>query len=98
VARAATIWFSLPGGQKLFGQGDASDQLFFLRTGRLGPITTDLTPNALAQLMGAPEAVLIGERRAAPHRRVQAGREQRRSARRADAQFVDEVGSERRPQ
>jgi NTE family protein len=35
-AREATIWFSLPGGQKLFGQGDASDQLFFLRTGRLG--------------------------------------------------------------
>lgn len=34
----------------------------FLRTGRLGPISTDLGPNALAQVMGAPEAVLIGER------------------------------------
>jgi NTE family protein len=30
------IWFSLPGGSKLFGQGDASDQLFVVRTGRLG--------------------------------------------------------------
>jgi NTE family protein len=35
-ARAETIWFSVPGGQKLFGQGDASDQLFVVRTGRLG--------------------------------------------------------------
>ena len=40
-AREATIWFSLPGGQKLFGQGDASDQLFFLRTGRLGAFRRD---------------------------------------------------------
>jgi NTE family protein len=31
-----TIWFSLPGGHKLFGQGDSSDQLFVVRTGRLG--------------------------------------------------------------
>ena len=35
-ARDETIWFSLPGGQKLFGQGDASNQLFVVRTGRLG--------------------------------------------------------------
>ncbi len=35
-AREETIWFSLPGGQKLFGQGDPSDQLFVVRTGRLG--------------------------------------------------------------
>ena len=35
-ARAATQWFSLPGGQKLFGHGDPSDQLFFVRAGRLG--------------------------------------------------------------
>ena len=35
-ARAETIWFSLPGGSKLFGQGDPSDQLFIVRTGRLG--------------------------------------------------------------
>jgi len=35
-AREETIWFSLPGGSKLFGQGDASDQLFVVRTGRLG--------------------------------------------------------------
>lgn len=34
--QAETIWFSVPGGQKLFGQGDASDQLFVVRTGRLG--------------------------------------------------------------
>jgi NTE family protein len=35
-AREETIWFSVPGGQKLFGQGDPSDQLFVVRTGRLG--------------------------------------------------------------
>lgn len=35
-AHAETIWFSLPGGQKLFGHGDPSDQLFFVRAGRLG--------------------------------------------------------------
>jgi NTE family protein len=35
-ARAETIWFSLPGGSKLFGQGDASDMLYVVRTGRLG--------------------------------------------------------------
>lgn len=35
-ARDQTIWFSLPGGSKLFGQGDPSDQLYFVRTGRLG--------------------------------------------------------------
>ena len=34
--QAETIWFSVPGGQKLFSQGDASDQLFVVRTGRLG--------------------------------------------------------------
>jgi NTE family protein len=35
-ARDQTIWFSLPGGSRLFGQGDPSDQLYFVRTGRLG--------------------------------------------------------------
>jgi len=35
-ARDATIWFSVPGGSKLFGQGDPSDQLYVVRTGRLG--------------------------------------------------------------
>ncbi len=35
-AREETIWFSVPGGSKLFGQGDPSDQLFVVRTGRLG--------------------------------------------------------------
>lgn len=35
-ARDATSWFSLPGGHKLFGQGDSSDQLYVVRTGRLG--------------------------------------------------------------
>ncbi|RAK51029.1 patatin-like phospholipase family protein [Phenylobacterium deserti] len=29
-------WFSLPGGQLLFRAGEAADQLFVLRTGRLG--------------------------------------------------------------
>lgn len=31
-------WFSLPGGQTLCEAGDKADQLFFLRTGRLGAI------------------------------------------------------------
>jgi NTE family protein len=30
------MWFSLPGGQTLFEAGDRSEQLFFLRAGRLG--------------------------------------------------------------
>jgi len=34
--QAETIWFSVPGGQKLFGQGDPSDELYIVRTGRLG--------------------------------------------------------------
>ena len=35
-AQGEAVWFSLPGGQKLYSAGDASDQLYFLRTGRLG--------------------------------------------------------------
>lgn len=34
--RDETKWFSVPGGSKLFGQGDASDDLYVVRTGRLG--------------------------------------------------------------
>jgi NTE family protein len=34
--QASTVWFSLPGGQKLFAAGEAADQFFFLRSGRLG--------------------------------------------------------------
>lgn len=30
------VWFSLPGGQTLFEAGDRSEQLFFVRAGRLG--------------------------------------------------------------
>ncbi len=30
------VWFSLPGGQTLYAAGDPSDQLYFLRAGRLG--------------------------------------------------------------
>jgi NTE family protein len=32
----AATWFSLPGGSHLFSAGEAADQLFFLRAGRLG--------------------------------------------------------------
>ena len=32
----AAAWFSLPGGATLFEPGEAADQLFFLKTGRLG--------------------------------------------------------------
>ena len=34
--QAESAWFSLPGGQSLFAAGDRSDQLYFLRAGRLG--------------------------------------------------------------
>lgn len=34
--REAAIWFSLPGGQKLYAAGDPADRLYILRTGRLG--------------------------------------------------------------
>jgi NTE family protein len=30
------VWFSLPGGQKLYAAGEPADQLYFLRAGRLG--------------------------------------------------------------
>lgn len=36
-----TSWFSLPGGQKLYSAGDPADQLYFLRTGRLGAFRRD---------------------------------------------------------
>jgi NTE family protein len=32
----AAAWFSLPGGATLFEPGEAADQLYFLKTGRLG--------------------------------------------------------------
>ncbi len=35
-ARDEALWFSLPGGQKLFSAGDSADHLYLLRTGRLG--------------------------------------------------------------
>jgi len=37
----AAAWFSLPGGATLFEPGDAADQLFFLKTGRLGAFRRD---------------------------------------------------------
>ena len=37
----AAAWFSLPGGATLFEPGDAADQLFFLKPGRLGAFRRD---------------------------------------------------------
>ncbi len=34
--QAEAVWFSLPGGATLFAAGDTSDQLYFVRAGRLG--------------------------------------------------------------
>ena len=34
--QADVAWLSLPGGQRLFAAGDPADQLYLLRTGRLG--------------------------------------------------------------
>jgi NTE family protein len=39
--QAEIAWFSLPGGQKLYAPGDAADQLYLLRTGRLGVFRRD---------------------------------------------------------
>lgn len=35
-AQGEATWFSLPGGETLYSAGDPADQLYFLRTGRLG--------------------------------------------------------------
>ncbi|MFL5295448.1 MAG: patatin-like phospholipase family protein [Phenylobacterium sp.] len=43
-------WFSLPGGQTLFSAGDRSDQLYFVRAGRLGAIRRE--PGHEAQFLG----------------------------------------------
>lgn len=40
-AREETVWFSLPGGSRLFSQGDASNTLYVVRTGRLGAFRHD---------------------------------------------------------
>jgi NTE family protein len=40
-AQGEATWFSLPGGQKLYSAGDPADQLYFLRTGRLGAFRRD---------------------------------------------------------
>jgi NTE family protein len=63
------VWFSLPGGQTLFSAGDRSDQLFFVRAGRLGAFRREQGQEA--QFLGvirpgepAGEMSLIAE---APH-------------------------------
>jgi NTE family protein len=37
-----STWFSLPGGQTLFAAGDPSEQLYFVRAGRLGAFRREL--------------------------------------------------------
>ena len=63
------VWFSLPGGATLFAAGDISDQLYFLRAGRLGAFRRE--PGHETQFLGvirpgepAGEMSLIAE---APH-------------------------------
>lgn len=63
------VWFSLPGGATLFAAGDPSDQLYFLRAGRLGAFRRE--PGHETQFLGvirpgepAGEMSLIAE---APH-------------------------------
>ena len=64
-----SVWFSLPGGATLFAAGDPSDQLYFLRAGRLGAFRRE--PGHEPQFLGvirpgepAGEMSLIAE---APH-------------------------------
>ncbi|MDB5418050.1 MAG: hypothetical protein JWP50_1469 [Phenylobacterium sp.] len=49
-AQGEATWFSLPGGQTLYNAGDPSDQLFFLRTGRLGAFRRE--PGQEPQFLG----------------------------------------------
>src|SRR3546814_18065744 len=63
------VWFSLPGGQTLFYAGDRSEQLFFVRAGRLGAFRRE--PGQEIQFLGvirpgepAGEMSLIAD---APH-------------------------------
>ena len=44
------VWFSLPGGQTLFSAGDQSDQLYFVRAGRLGAFRRE--PGNEVQFLG----------------------------------------------
>ncbi|THD63509.1 patatin-like phospholipase family protein [Phenylobacterium sp.] len=64
-----STWFSLPGGQTLFSAGDSSEELFFVRAGRLGAFRRE--PGHETQFLGvirpgepAGEMSLIA---AAPH-------------------------------
>jgi NTE family protein len=63
------MWFSLPGGQTLFSRGDRSNELYFLRAGRLGAFRHE--PGHETQFLGvirpgepAGEMSLIAD---APH-------------------------------
>jgi NTE family protein len=67
--QAEAVWFSLPGGQTLFSAGDASDQLYYVRAGRLGAFRQE--PGHDVQFLGvirpgepAGEMSLIAD---APH-------------------------------
>jgi NTE family protein len=67
--QAESVWFSLPGGETLFCAGDRSDQLFYVRAGRLGAFRRE--PGAELQFLGvirpgepAGEMSLIAD---APH-------------------------------
>jgi NTE family protein len=48
--QADISWFSLPGGQRLYSAGDPADQLFLLRTGRLGAFRRE--PGQEPQFLG----------------------------------------------
>src|SRR4051794_32830052 len=48
--QAHVAWFSLPGGETLYSPGDPADQLFFLRTGRLGAFRRE--PGQEPQFLG----------------------------------------------
>ena len=52
----AAAWFSLPGGATLFEPGDAADQLFFLKTGRLGAFRHDRDAMVIVSMSAATKA------------------------------------------
>ena len=49
-AQGDAVWFSLPGGQKLYTAGDPADHLYFLRAGRLGAFRRE--PGQEPQFLG----------------------------------------------
>jgi NTE family protein len=67
--QAKVAWFCLPGGQKLYRPGEAADQLFILRSGRLGVFRAEegQEPRFLGVIRPGEPAGEMGLVAGAPH-------------------------------